>query len=103
MPSKKKPLNPEAVKALSKFKIEIAGELGLVDGNKRESDYLKTLEKYKHEIAGELGLDKSINSQGWQSVSSKHCGTVGGKMGGKIGGQMVKKMIHMAEEDLKKS
>lgn len=103
MPSKKRSLNPEAVKALNKFKIEIAEELGLVDGNKQESDYLKVLEKYKHEIAAELGLDKNINTQGWQSVPSKNCGAVGGRMGGKIGGQMVKKMIRMAEEDMKKS
>lgn len=101
MPNNKnrKHLIPGVEQALDKFKMEIAGELGLVDGSPGSS-FESALEKYKHEIAGELGIDSYIRQQGWQNVPSGVCGAVGGRMGGRIGGNMVKRMIEMAEKEL---
>lgn len=95
----KKRLVPGVEQALEKFKMEIAGELGLVDGS-TGSTLESALEKYKHEIAGELGIDSYVKQKGWQNVSSGMCGAVGGRMGGRIGGNMVKRMIEMAEKEL---
>ncbi|EEG76743.1 alpha/beta-type small acid-soluble spore protein [Dethiobacter alkaliphilus] len=101
MPRKKnrKRLVPGAEQALEKFKMEIAGELGILDGSPGMT-LESALEKYKHEIAGELGIDSYIKNQGWQDVSSGKCGAVGGRMGGRIGGNMVKRMIEMAEKQM---
>lgn len=96
---KRKSLVPGAEQALEKFKMEIAAELGIMD--KTGGGFESALERYKHEIASELGISSLIEQDGWKSVSSRQCGIVGGKMGGKIGGQMVKKMIAMAESNLK--
>jgi hypothetical protein len=96
----KKRLVPGVEQALEKFKVEIAAELGLV--NTKSTDQFETaLEKYKYEIAGELGIANAVAEKGWQDISSRNCGAVGGRMGGSIGGNMVKKMIQMAEENLK--
>jgi hypothetical protein len=95
----KKRLVPGVEQALDKFKMEIAGELGIVSGS-NDSSLESAMEKYKHEIAGELGIDSSIRQQGWKDVSSGMCGAVGGRMGGKIGGNMVKRMIEMAQNEL---
>jgi hypothetical protein len=97
----KKALNPAAYQALNRFKMEIAGELGLMPQGGDGSSFEATLEKYKEEIASELGLSQQIREQGWKSLPSRDCGSVGGRMGGKIGGQMVKKLVALAEEDLK--
>lgn len=95
----RKRLVPGAEQALEKFKMEIAGELGLVDGSPG-STLESAMEKYKHEIASELGIDSHIRQQGWSDVSSGMCGSVGGRIGGPIGGNMVKRMIEMAENQL---
>ena len=94
----RKRLVPEAEKALDKFKMEIAAELGLVDGS--TNSWESALEQYKHEIASELGIDTYVRQKGWQRVPSAVCGAVGGRIGGKIGGNMVKRMIEMAEKNL---
>lgn len=96
---KRRSLVPGAEQALEKFKMEIATELGIVDG--KQGSLESALEKYKNEIASELGISSLVEQGGWQSVPSRQCGAVGGRMGGKIGGQMVKKMIAMAEKTLK--
>lgn len=95
----RKRLVPGAEQALEKFKMEIAGELGLTDGSPGTS-LESALEQYKHEIAGELGIDAHIREKGWKDVSSGMCGAVGGRIGGRIGGNMVKRMIEMAEREL---
>ncbi len=100
MPRRKGPLNPAAMQALNNFKMEIASELGFADKNDAKS-FENSLNKYKYEIANELGLNQKIEKEGWKNLSSKDCGSVGGRMGGKIGGQMVKKLIALAEEDMK--
>lgn len=97
--NKRKRLVPGAEQALEKFKMEIASELGIVDGTS-EITLESALEKYKHEIAGELGIDAYVKDRGWKDVSSSQCGAVGGRMGGRIGGNMVKRMIEMAENQL---
>ena len=97
----RKHLVPGIEQALEKFKFEIAGELGIMDSNK-ESSLEAALGKYKNEIAEELGISAKINKEGWENISSRQCGAVGGRMGGSIGGNMVKKMITMAEDQLKK-
>ena len=96
----RKRLVPGVEQALEKFKVEIATELGIVDGSPGSS-LEASLSKYKNEIAGELGIASTISEKGWEGVSSRNCGAVGGRMGGKIGGNMVKKMIEMAENNLK--
>ena len=55
------------------------------------------LEQFKWEVANELGLAEKIKSQGWENMTSRECGHVGGR----IGGSMVKMMIRRAEESLK--
>ncbi|MBS4022446.1 MAG: alpha/beta-type small acid-soluble spore protein [Dethiobacter sp.] len=96
----RKRLVPGVEQALEKFKQEIASELGIVDSSPGSS-LEAALSKYKNEIAGELGIAGTISEKGWDSISSRNCGKVGGRMGGKIGGNMVKKMVEMAEKNLK--
>lgn len=55
------------------------------------------LDEFKWEVAEELGLSEKIKSQGWENMTSRECGHVGGR----IGGSMVKAMIKRAEEGLK--
>ncbi len=54
------------------------------------------LEQFKWEVADELGLSSKIKTQGWENMSSRECGHVGGR----IGGSMVKTMIRRAKESL---
>lgn len=96
----KKRLEPRVEAALDKFKTEIAVELGITDG-KPGSTLEAALERYKAEIARELGIASAIAQEGWGNIKSRQCGMVGGRIGGKIGGRMVKKMIAMAEKELK--
>jgi small acid-soluble spore protein D (minor alpha/beta-type SASP) len=69
----KTPLVPGARDALTKFKLECAQEIGHMDFVKENNDHYKG------------------------DVSSKQNGLEGGP----IGGQMVKRMIQMAESQLK--
>ena len=54
------------------------------------------LDQFKWEVADELGLSSKIKSQGWENMTSRECGHVGGR----IGGSMVKTMIRRAKESL---
>ncbi|MDR3540005.1 MAG: alpha/beta-type small acid-soluble spore protein [Desulfosporosinus sp.] len=54
------------------------------------------LEQFKWEVADELGLSSKIKDQGWENMTSRECGHVGGR----IGGSMVKTMIRRAKESL---
>ncbi len=54
------------------------------------------LEQFKWEVADELGLSSKIKSQGWENMTSRECGHVGGR----IGGSMVKTMIRRAKDSL---
>lgn len=68
-------------------------------GNNRNSGILpqSVLDQFKWEVADELGLSSKIQSQGWENMTSRECGHVGGR----IGGSMVKAMLKRAEESLK--
>ncbi len=52
------------------------------------------LDKLKYEVAGELHLDDDIQQRGWENMTTREVG--------KIGGNMVKKMIRFAEEEMDK-
>ena len=54
------------------------------------------LDDFKWEIANEIGLAPEIQSKGWENMTSRDCGRVGGR----IGGKMVKVMVRRAEESL---
>jgi small acid-soluble spore protein F (minor alpha/beta-type SASP) len=40
----------------------------------------KQLEKMKYEIADELGLDEKIKESGWENLTARETGKVGGQM-----------------------
>lgn len=50
------------------------------------------LDRMKYEVAGELGLKDDIDQRGWENMTTREVG--------KIGGNMVKKLIKKAEESL---
>ena len=54
----------------------------------------RALENFKYEVANELGLVDKVHSKGWENMTSRECGL--------MGGTMVRKMVHQAEEDLVK-
>lgn len=54
------------------------------------------LDQFKYEVAEELGLTNRIQTVGWENMTSRECGHVGGR----IGGSMVKAMVRRAEESL---
>ncbi|QNO13464.1 alpha/beta-type small acid-soluble spore protein [Alkalicella caledoniensis] len=54
----------------------------------------EVLDQFKYEIADQLGIREKIQSQGWENMTSRECGRIGGKMGG----AMVKIMIKNAEK-----
>jgi len=52
----------------------------------------QTLDKMKFEVAKDLGLINKIYNQGWENMTTREVG--------KIGGNMVKKMIKEVEDDM---
>lgn len=52
------------------------------------------MERLKMETAQELGLDDDIQEKGWENMTTRDVG--------KIGGNMVRKMISYAEEHMAK-
>lgn len=52
----------------------------------------KQLDQLKWEVAEELHLDDDINEKGFENMTTREVG--------KIGGNMVKKMIEFAEEQM---
>lgn len=76
---------------LAQLKAEISAEIGYPIGQE---------DSYKHRVATELGLNDRIYSVGWENMTSRECGSIGGNMGGKLGGQMVKRLIEIAERQL---
>jgi small acid-soluble spore protein D (minor alpha/beta-type SASP) len=73
MSSPKTPLVPDSRAALTKFKMEVAEEIGQLQYVKENNDH------YKGDVSAKIN----------------------GSQGGPIGGNMVKKMIAMAENQLK--
>lgn len=95
-------LEPEAKGALNKLKMKVANEtLGRdMEQDITSQNYESVLDKKKHEVAEELGLQDKINDVGWENMTTKEVGTIGGHVGGKIGGHMVKELIAMAESQM---
>jgi len=54
----------------------------------------QALDSFKYEVASELGLSEKARTKGWENMTSRECGMVGG--------MMVKKMIQQAESMLAK-
>jgi hypothetical protein len=52
------------------------------------------LDHLKYEVATELGLDDDIRDKGWENMTTREVG--------KIGGNMVRKMIDFAEQEMAK-
>lgn len=52
------------------------------------------LDKLKQEVAEELHLDDDIEKRGWENMTTREVG--------KIGGNMVRKMVDLAEEEMDK-
>ncbi|MDQ7792833.1 MAG: alpha/beta-type small acid-soluble spore protein [bacterium] len=50
------------------------------------------LDRLKHEVAEDLGLDDDVRRRGWEEMTTREVGT--------IGGHMVRRMVRGAEEDL---
>lgn len=89
-------------RSLENMKLEIANETLGRDMNQpiTEDNYENTLDQKKYEVAEELGLKEKIEQVGWENMTTKEVGKIGGRMGGKIGGQMVKELIEMAESQM---
>jgi len=66
--------------------------------NNRSNSVLpqSVLDDFKWEVAEELGLSSKIKSQGWENMTSRECGHVGGR----IGGSITKTMVRRAKESL---
>jgi hypothetical protein len=82
--------------------MEVANEtLGRdMKQNVTEDNYEKLLEKKKYEVAQDLGLSSKIENVGWENMTTKEVGKIGGHVGGKIGGNMVKELIEAAESQM---
>lgn len=52
----------------------------------------RALDHLKYEVAKELGLDDDIEERGWENMTTREVGT--------IGGHMVRRLIRKAERDL---
>jgi len=52
----------------------------------------RALEQFKYEIASEIGLAERIQTVGYENMTSRECGS--------IGGWMTKKMVQLAEQAL---
>lgn len=57
-------------------------------------DAEKAMDGLKEEVAKDTGLDDDIQERGWENMTTREAG--------KIGGQMVKRMIRRAENNLRK-
>ncbi len=87
---------------LQKLKLEVANETLGHEMQKEitPDNYESMLDEKKAEVAEELGLKDKIENVGWENMTTKEVGKIGGHMGGHIGGQMVKKLIAMAESQM---
>ncbi|EAX48245.1 small acid-soluble spore protein, alpha/beta type [Thermosinus carboxydivorans Nor1] len=95
-------LEPKAKNALEKLKIKVANETlgGEMEQQVTAKNYDSVLNQKKYEVAEELGLKDKIEQVGWENMTTKEVGKIGGHMGGKIGGNMVKELITMAEAQM---
>jgi hypothetical protein len=95
-------LEPQAKSGLEKLKLEVANET-LGRDMKQEitaDNYESALDGKKWEVAEELGLKDKIENVGWENMTTKEVGKIGGRTGGKIGGNMVKELVAAAESQM---
>ncbi|MTI96746.1 MAG: alpha/beta-type small acid-soluble spore protein [Firmicutes bacterium] len=52
----------------------------------------QVLDRFKYEVASELGILNQVQTQGWDNMTTREVG--------KVGGQMVKRMLQEAERRL---
>lgn len=52
----------------------------------------QVLDRFKYEVASELGIQNQIQNQGWENMTTREVG--------QVGGQMVKRMLQEAEQSL---
>jgi hypothetical protein len=88
MSRRNKLLIPESRKALDHFKTAVMKEQGYAPQNNGDD--------VKFEVAKELGIPLKKGYNG--NLEAKNAGQIGGK----IGGTMVREMIRMAQESLKR-
>ncbi|MCW2278893.1 alpha/beta-type small acid-soluble spore protein [Heliophilum fasciatum] len=50
------------------------------------------LDRFKYEVAAEIGLGNKVQSQGWENMTTREVGS--------IGGFMTKKLVQLAEQQL---
>lgn len=102
MSNDKKLLQPQAKPSMDNLKLKIANEtLSQEVGKEITADnYQEILDQKKYEVAEELGLKEKIDNVGWENMTTKEVGKIGGQLGGKIGGNMVKELITMAESQM---
>ncbi|MZP29012.1 small, acid-soluble spore protein, alpha/beta type [Heliobacterium undosum] len=53
------------------------------------------LDRFKYEVAAEIGLANKVQSAGWENMTTREVGS--------IGGFMTKKMVQLAEQQLAQS
>lgn len=102
MADKREILEPDAKKGLEKLKLEIADETLGRDMRQdiTAENYEQALDKKKWAVAEDLGLKEKIDDVGWENMTTREVGKIGGHVGGKIGGQMVKELIEKAESQM---
>lgn len=88
--------------ALERLKYEVAQEIGLLPETPDDRGYGRFLDSWKYEVADELNLRDKIARVGWGEMTTRECGSVGGRMGGRIGGGMVRRMVEFAEKNWQK-
>jgi hypothetical protein len=95
-------LEPKAKEEMERLKLEVADEtLGRdLDTKITAENYEEALDRKKWEAAAELGMKDKIEDVGWENMTTREVGKIGGQVGGKIGGQMVKELIGMAEAQM---
>ncbi len=102
MSNDKELLQPQAKSSMDNLKLKVANDMLSQEVGKEvtEDNYQAILDKKKYEIAEDLGLKEKIDNVGWENMTTKEVGTIGGRLGGKIGGNMVKELITMAESQM---
>ncbi len=102
MNNDQEPLQPQAKSNLAKLKMKVANETMSQEVGKKVTpeNYQDILDQKKYEVAEELGLKTKIDQVGWENMTTKEVGKIGGRLGGKIGGNMVKELITMAESQM---
>lgn len=68
--------------------------ISLTDKKRLVPEAEDELDKLKYEVAEELHLDDDIEKRGWENMTTREVG--------KIGGNMIKKMVKFAEQEMDK-